>query len=98
MDWSMRSPVVGKPNVPLHRETVARAALHLLDEVGMDGLTMRRLAAELDIQNPSLYNHFTSKQELLDCMAALMIADGFDNLHSLRPDQDWADWLAELAR
>jgi len=89
--------VVGKPNLPLHRETVARAALRVLDEVGLDGLTMRRLAAELDIQNPSLYNHFTSKQELLNCMAALMIADGFADFHSPGPDQDWADWLAELA-
>jgi TetR/AcrR family tetracycline transcriptional repressor len=94
----MRSSVVGKPNAPLHRETVARAALHVLDEVGLDGLTMRRLAAELDIQNPSLYNHFTSKQELLNYMAALMFADGFADLHPLGLDQDWADWLAEYAR
>jgi AcrR family transcriptional regulator len=48
--------------MPLQRETVVRAALHLLDEVGLDGLTMRRLAAYLEIQNPSLYWHFTNKQ------------------------------------
>jgi TetR/AcrR family tetracycline transcriptional repressor len=94
----MGSPVVGKPNLPSRRETVARAALQLLDEVGLDGLTMRRLAAELEIQNPSLYNHFTSKQELIDYMAALMIADGFADLHPPGLDQDWADWLAEYAR
>lgn len=61
--------------MPLQRETVARAALQLLDEVGLDGLTMRRLAAYLDIQNPSLYWHFTKKQELLNCIAVLMIAE-----------------------
>jgi TetR/AcrR family tetracycline transcriptional repressor len=82
----------------LQRETVARAALHLLDEVGLDGLTMRRLAASLDIQNPSLYWHFTNKQELLNCMAELMIADAFAELHTQGQDQDWAEWLADFAR
>ncbi len=84
--------------MPLQRETVVRAALHLLDEVGLDGLTVRRLATYLDIQNPTLYWHFTNKQELLNCMAELMIADAFAELQPLGPDQDWADWLAEFAR
>lgn len=83
--------------MPLQREMVARAALRLLDEVGLDGLTMRRLAAYLDIQNPSLYWHFTNKQELLNCMAELMIAEAFTELQSPEPTQDWADWLAALA-
>jgi TetR/AcrR family tetracycline transcriptional repressor len=87
-----------KPNEPLQRETVARAALWLVDEVGLDGLTMRRLATQLDIQNPSLYWHFTNKQELLNCMAELMIADAFANLHAAGQSQDWADWLADFAR
>ena len=83
--------------MPLQRETVVRAALHLLDEVGLDGLTVRRLAAYLDIQNPTLYWHFTNKQELLNCMAELIIADAFAELQPAEPDQDWADWLAEFA-
>ena len=84
--------------MPLQRETVARAALWLLDEVGLDGLTMRRLAAYLDIQNPSLYWHFTNQQELLNALAVLMIAEAFTDLQSPAPEQDWADWLAEWAR
>lgn len=84
--------------MPLQRETVAHAALHLLDEVGLDGLTMRRLAAYLDIQNPSLYWHFTNKQELLNYMAELMIADAFAELRHPGPEWDWADWLADFAR
>ena len=82
--------------MPLQRETVVRAALHLLDEVGLDGLTVRRLATYLDIQNPTLYWHFTNKQELLNCMAELMISDAFAELQPLGPDQDWADWLDNL--
>jgi TetR/AcrR family tetracycline transcriptional repressor len=88
----------GRPHNPLQRETVVRAALQLLDEVGLDALTMRRLAAHLDIQNPSLYNHITNKQELLNCMADLMIADSFVDLHSAGQNQSWADWLGGFAR
>ena len=84
--------------MPLQRESVARAALQLLDEVGLDALTMRRLAADLDIQNQSLYWHFTNKQELLNCMAELMIADAFAELQHPKHDQDWAEWLAAFAR
>ncbi len=84
--------------MPLQRETVVRAALNVLDEVGLDGLTVRRLATYLDIQNPTLYWHFTNKQELLNCMAELIIADAFAELQPLGPGQDWAAWLAEFAR
>jgi len=69
-----------------------------LDEVGLDGLTMRRLAAGLDIQNQSLYWHFTNKQELINCMAELMIADAFAGLQHPEQSQDWAEWLATFAR
>ena len=84
--------------MPLQRETVARAALRLLNEVGLDNLTMRRLATDLDIQNPSLYWHFKNKQELLNCMAGLMIAEAFTELQPPASSQDWADWLAQWAR
>lgn len=83
--------------MPLQRETVARAALQLVDEVGLEGLTVRRLAADLDIQNQSLYWHFTNKQELLNCMAELMIADAFTELHHPGSERDWAEWLAAFA-
>ncbi|GAA4190424.1 tetracycline resistance transcriptional repressor TetR(A) [Streptosporangium oxazolinicum] len=80
------------------RATVMRTALRLLNEVGLDGLTTRRLAQELDVQSPALYRHFGSKQELLDHMAATMVEDAFAHLARPAPDQDWADWLAERGR
>ncbi len=48
---------------------MVNTALKLLDEVGLDGLTLRKLAAELGVQAPALYWHFASKRELLDYMA-----------------------------
>lgn len=47
------------------RDSVARRALALLDEVGLADLSMRRIAAGLDVQPSALYWHFASKQELL---------------------------------
>jgi AcrR family transcriptional regulator len=51
------------------RDSVARSALALLDEVGLADLSMRRIAARLDVQPSALYWHFASKQELLADLA-----------------------------
>lgn len=57
---------------PLDRERVARTALALLNETGLDGLTLRAIAAALDVKAPALYWHFKDKQALLDEMATEM--------------------------
>nr|WP_203631715.1 TetR/AcrR family transcriptional regulator C-terminal domain-containing protein [Streptomyces halstedii] len=44
----------------------------MLNEVGLDGLTLRAIARELDVKAPALYWHFKDKQELLDEMATVM--------------------------
>lgn len=80
----------------LSRQKLIETALRLLDEVGLEGLTVRRLAAELGVQSPALYWHIRSKQELLDGMADRMIlAAGMGP-----PDEGeaWQDWLARRAR
>lgn len=51
------------------RDSVARHALALLDEVGLADLSMRRIAARLDVQPSALYWHFANKQELLADLA-----------------------------
>jgi TetR/AcrR family tetracycline transcriptional repressor len=51
-----------------------QAALDLLDEGGIDGLSMRKLAERLGVQPPSLYWHFASKQELVDEVANALVA------------------------
>jgi TetR/AcrR family tetracycline transcriptional repressor len=57
---------------PLDRTRVADTALKLLNEVGLDGLTLRAIARELDVKAPALYWHFKDKQALLDEMATEM--------------------------
>lgn len=44
-------------------------ALALLDDTGLEGLTMRRLGEALGVRASALYRHFPSKQALLDAMA-----------------------------
>ncbi len=43
---------------------ILAAARHILEEEGADALTMRRLAAALGVQAPSLYKHFPTKRAL----------------------------------
>ncbi|MFJ2606492.1 TetR/AcrR family transcriptional regulator C-terminal domain-containing protein [Streptomyces sp. NPDC091279] len=57
---------------PLDRKRVADTALTLLNDVGLDGLTLRAIAKELDVKAPALYWHFKDKQALLDEMATEM--------------------------
>src|SRR5882757_97661 len=55
--------------MPLRRSEVIAAALLLLDEVGLDALSTRRLAARLDVHAGALYWHVASKHDLLDAIA-----------------------------
>lgn len=80
----------------LQRETVVAAAMALLDEVGMDGLTTRRLAQALGVQQPSLYWHFKSKRDLLDALAEAMLAEQRPVDRAAYPD--WREWMAAQAR
>jgi TetR/AcrR family tetracycline transcriptional repressor len=75
--------------------SVVEAALAVLDAEGLDGLTMRRLAKQLGVQNPALYWHFRNKQEIVDGMAVRMLAEAEVELgRSTR----WDEWLSSAAR
>ena len=51
---------------PLSRERVLRAALDLVDEEGVEALTMRRLGRELGVEAMSLYGYVDSKEDLIE--------------------------------
>ena len=57
----------------LTRERIVEAASALIDAEGLDALSTRRLATELSVQGPSLYNHFATKAEILDAVADAVI-------------------------
>jgi AcrR family transcriptional regulator len=58
----------------LTRERIVDTAAALVDAEGLDAVSVRRLAAELGVQGPSLYNHFGTKAEILDAVADAVIA------------------------
>lgn len=79
---------------PLDAAQVVRAALALLDEVGLDDLTMRRLAERLGVKASSLYKHVRHKEELL-----VLLADEISGaVASPRAEGGWKAQLLELAR
>lgn len=58
------------------RQNVVDTAITILDEHGFPGLTMRRLATTLGVQQSALYWHFESKQLLLAAMAEEILRRG----------------------
>ncbi|MFF1916576.1 TetR/AcrR family transcriptional regulator C-terminal domain-containing protein [Streptomyces sp. NPDC058239] len=77
----------------IDRARVADTGLRLLNEVGLDGLTLRAIARELDVKAPALYWHFKDKQALLDEMATVMYRRMLDgDLPGPNPER-WQDQL-----
>ncbi|GGT42828.1 TetR/AcrR family transcriptional regulator [Streptomyces purpureus] len=56
----------------LSRAIIARAALELLEEHGVEALKMRTLAERLGVKGASLYHHVRSKDDLLDAASELI--------------------------
>src|SRR5215470_766128 len=50
----------------LSRQRVLETALQIADAEGLAGVTMRRIAAELDVEAMSLYKHLPGKDAILD--------------------------------
>jgi len=78
----------------VNRTMVVQAGLKLLNDVGLEQLTLRRLGTELEVQAATIYWHFKSKEDLIDEMATLVLAEGSINLLPTRNSADWAVWAA----
>ncbi len=73
----------GKPQ--LSQARILRAAVKHADKNGIDGLSMRQLAQQLDAGVMSLYNYYASKDELLDAMVEYIAA----KIEQPKPGRDW---------
>jgi TetR/AcrR family transcriptional regulator, tetracycline repressor protein len=82
--------------VALTRDDVVRAAVRLLQEAGLDALTLRRLAGELGVSAPTLYWHVKDKRALLDLVAETIMA-AHQPPSRPAPGQPWWEWLRERA-
>ncbi|GGS92190.1 TetR/AcrR family transcriptional regulator C-terminal domain-containing protein [Nonomuraea spiralis] len=79
---------------PLNREKVLDAALELAGKEGLEGLSMRRLAKTLGVEAMSLYNHVSSKADLLDGIVELVFAQ----VEPPDPELPWQEQLRVTAR
>lgn len=96
------SPRVG-PYGPLSREKIVTAAVDVADEMGLDAMTMKRVAEHLGAGVMSLYRHVADKDELISAMVDQVTAEysypdpsglGWrECLHALAR-QDWSAFLA----
>jgi TetR/AcrR family tetracycline transcriptional repressor len=82
----------------LNAGVIAQTSLSLLDEVGLEGLTMRLVAGRLGVQPGALYWHVKSKQQLLDAMASAIFADAAEGLEAPFAGVSWQEWLADWSR
>ncbi|MFB7465632.1 TetR/AcrR family transcriptional regulator [Streptomyces sp. NPDC056224] len=61
---------MARPRKPLlSRTRIVEAAAALVDAEGLEAVSTRRLAAALGVSGPSLYNHFRTKDEILEAVA-----------------------------
>ena len=85
----MSSPQATPHREALHRQSVVLAATALADRAGLDAVSMRKLAAELDVTPMALYNHVANREDLIDAMV--------DHVITLpAPPADPGPWRAAL--
>ncbi len=78
----------------LSRELVLATALEIIDEDGVEGLSMRRMGRVLDCDPMSLYRYAANKTALLDSVAEMVVSE----LKVDTNDKDWAGQLRSVAR
>ncbi len=82
----------------LSKAIIVQAALDVLDEAGVDGLTVRAVAAKLDVKAAALYWHVRDKQDLLDEMATEVWRQVTAELAALPPRLPWDQAMTAFAR
>jgi AcrR family transcriptional regulator len=78
---------------PVTRDDVLVAALDLVDREGLDELSLRKLAADLDVETMSLYKRVANKEDLLAGIAGLIWGEV---AAAAPPQDDWGAWLRSL--
>ncbi|MCF6470600.1 TetR/AcrR family transcriptional regulator [Nonomuraea sp. MG754425] len=75
--------------LPLDRERIVAAAIALADEGGLDEVSLRKVAARLDVGPMRLYGYLSTKEELFDLMV--------DEVHAeILPEEPPGDWREAL--
>lgn len=83
------------PRPALTRDRIVQAAVALIEREGAEALSMRRVAAELDVAVMSLYNHVPNKTALLEGVAERVV-EGLELGDD--PGRSWQEGARALVR
>jgi len=78
-----------RERAPLTRERILGTAVALADGGGVDSISMRRIAQELGVVPMALYKHVANKDELLDGMIDVVVAE-------IDPPIEGVDWKTAM--
>lgn len=67
-------------------ESVLDAAAELVDEDGVDALTLGKIAQRLHVSAPSLYRYYRNKEALIRAVNLRTLHDMFEDLYALMGD------------
>jgi TetR/AcrR family transcriptional regulator, tetracycline repressor protein len=84
--------------VALDRERIIGEAIALLDESGLGGVTLRKLAVRLGVQAPTLYWHIRNKAELINALADVILSEPLQAMDRPEEGRPWREWLIEAAQ
>jgi TetR/AcrR family transcriptional regulator, tetracycline repressor protein len=77
-------------NALINRESIVTEAIALLNEEGLDGISLRKLASRLGVKAPSLYWHFPDKSALLAAVCEQIFNRCLD---AVPPSRSWQPWM-----
>lgn len=83
----------GVQDPPLSIDSVVGAAVRVTERVGLDQLTVRLVADELQVTAPAVHYHLRDKDDLLDRVCE-SVAAGIDL--TIAPEEDWAEQYVAL--
>lgn len=78
---------------PLSRERIVEAAIRMADREGFDAVTLRKLAAKLNVHVTSLYNHVANLEAVTDGIVERLLAEAKLPVS----DFTWEEWVRQLA-
>jgi TetR/AcrR family tetracycline transcriptional repressor len=78
------------------RAEIVRAGLDLLEEGGLDALSLRRVAQSLGMHAPGLYWYIEDKQELIDLLAKAILDEALVRERGPADGEGWEPWLTEV--
>jgi TetR/AcrR family transcriptional regulator, tetracycline repressor protein len=84
-------------NRELRRAEIVRAGLELLEQGGLETLSLRRVAQALGMHAPGLYWYIEDKQELIDLLAKAILDEALAGEVGPAEGEGWEPWLTEVA-